>query len=127
MAQADKWALVSGYRCTIAVTLYGAYDQDLAVMLPQYWHCPFPDGKYPPWSRLEQLATEVAAALRKPGACAVVMCHAGRNRSGAVNALIVRELMAVPGWQAIAIVRDARPGAIANQTFESYLQGLPSP
>lgn len=54
-------------------------------------------------------------------------CEEGRNRSGLVTSLAVRELCRVSGADAVARVRAARGGMLANRTFAAALAGLPAP
>lgn len=58
------------------------------------------------------------------GGRVLTMCNAGRNRSGLLSALIVRELTGLPGAAAMAVVREHRPNAIANPHFERFLEEL---
>ena len=57
----------------------------------------------------------------------VIHCRAGRNRSGLLSALVVRELLRIDGARALAHVQQARPRAIANEAFADYLKELPAP
>jgi protein-tyrosine phosphatase len=71
------------------------------------------------------LAAGEAAALRARGARVLTTCHAGLNRSGLVNALMLHRLTGMSGRQAIDMVRTARPGALNNQFFTGALRQLP--
>lgn len=68
-------------------------------------------------------ARMVAEHMRK-GRRALVCCHAGLNRSGLVSALILRELLGVPGQKCRELVQACRPGALFNPAFARYLDGL---
>ena len=89
-----------------------------------YYHCPLPDGRNIPFEQLLPLVDALTVRL-KAGAHMVVACHAGRNRSGLVNALLVRQWYGLSGKEAMSWVRNRRLRALANPVFEEYLQGLP--
>lgn len=73
-------------------------------------------------------AIRSAARLLETGDHVMAYCFYGRNRSGLVNALILRELLSCPGAQALATLRRARKGAAGgNPHFIRYLEGLPAP
>jgi hypothetical protein len=86
-----------------------------------YLHLPIPDG------RLKMDLLPVAAKLARTielGGTVLTMCNAGRNRSGLLSALIVREIAGIPGEAAMEVVRFHRPNALANPYFEAFLEGL---
>lgn len=88
-----------------------------------YVHLPIPDGALPAMAPLEMLAQRAADHIRAGGGV-MVQCHAGRNRSGLMSALIVRALNGVDGHTAMETVRAGRPNALANPHFEAYLEAL---
>jgi hypothetical protein len=89
-----------------------------------YRHQPIPDGKLA--EDLLPLAAICADTIRDPHAPGILTsCNAGRNRSGLLSALIVRELTGLPGAAAMEVVRYHRPNAIANPHFEAFLRSLP--
>lgn len=94
--------------------------------LERYYHLPIPDGRLREERRLLDTARAVAAEMRA-GARVLTMCHAGRNRSGLMSALILRELANVDGMDAMWWVRQSRPRAIANPYFEAFLVALAAP
>jgi hypothetical protein len=55
----------------------------------------------------------------------LVSCYMGRNRSGLISALAVRELLGVSGAQAARIVMGRRPIALRNPAFLNFLARLP--
>jgi len=91
---------------------------------PSYNHKPIPDGLFHATEDLLYLGRWYAHWVSQGGRV-LTMCNAGRNRSGLLSALIVRELGGIPGAAAMKIVRDARPNAIANPHFVKFLEGLP--
>jgi hypothetical protein len=116
------------YGITTMVTLAPTFpDPDLVrweETLFHYTHFPIPDGRLRAAEQLEGMAVMLATTIRD-GGTVLTMCNAGRNRSGLLSALIVRELVGLSGSAALAHVRVQRPEAIANPVFESFLRSLP--
>lgn len=123
---AAKDELITALGLRAVVNLYGAPDEDLARLLPTgYLHHPIPDGISSDFRALEYLA---GRALEVAGDGAILtLCHAGRNRSGLLSALIVRRLRRVTGAEALQVVRAGRPRAVANPQFARYLEELTAP
>lgn len=93
----------------------------------RYLHAPLSDGKNVPENTL-YLAKSLAKTITEDHACILMMCHAGRNRSGLLSTLVVRELKGCTGAQALRIVRQGRPRSCgSNLHFEKFLQALPRP
>jgi hypothetical protein len=80
----------------------------------------------PAMATLDRLVKEVVTAIRE-GRRALVACAGGRNRSGLVVAMAVRELLGCPGEDALRIVRSRREDALNNVTFARHIQSLPLP
>lgn len=107
---------------------------DLGVI--RYHHLPIPDGQL---RRIQmcggyEFTQEVLLRLAKnladrvaAGTSVLTMCNAGRNRSGLLNALIVRERLGITGIRALEVVRRERPNALANEHFCRFLVSLPAP
>jgi len=123
-----KVAGLNYYGITTSVALAPTRrDEFLALWLDEghfYIHTPMADGVLRSEVHLQQLAKRMATKI-EAGERVLTMCNAGRNRSGLLSALIVRELGSIPGAAAMKIVRDARPNAIANPHFVKFLEGLP--
>jgi hypothetical protein len=75
---------------------------------------------------LTRLVHDVVAAVRS-GRRVLVACAGGRNRSGLVVTLAVRELLGCSGAQALQLVRSRREIALTNETFARHLASLPGP
>jgi len=132
----EKREFLSAWGVTCVVSLYGPYDLDLSERLRnffhpggyrvRYIHYPIADGKHVEMAPLEKLADGIVFAIRQDE-CVLVSCHAGRNRSGLLSTLIVRQLLHLSGAEALAFVRERRPRAVANEVFIEYLEALPTP
>jgi hypothetical protein len=101
----------------------------LAMMDPrvEWWaHFPLPDGRI--WDIPKvMLARDTALSMRSFHNTVVIHCVAGRNRSGLIGALILRELHQLTGPQALEMVRRLRPNSVDNPYFEEYLMGIGAP
>jgi protein-tyrosine phosphatase len=89
-----------------------------------YYYFPIPDGKMD-CSDLNRLVLALTERLEQ--GAVVVHCRAGRNRSGLVSALIVRQYLNVTGLEAMQQVELNRPRALANEHFRDYLRSLEAP
>lgn len=78
----------------------------------------------PPSAILSRLVDDVVAAVRA-GRRVLVACAGGRNRSGLVVGLAVRELLGCSGAEALNWVQSRREDALNNATFARHLAGLP--
>jgi protein-tyrosine phosphatase len=78
----------------------------------------------PPSAILGRLVDDVVTAIRA-GRRVLVACAGGRNRSGLVVGLAVRELLGCSGAQALTWVQSRREDALNNATFARHLAGLP--
>lgn len=126
-AKAGEWCEASGVKTVVGLAPRAENPalRELATAgMIEYMHWPIPDGKIhgPVANRLLLLA---AALSRRAGVA--VHCRAGRNRSGLLVALIVRERMGLTGHAAMALVRERRPRALANEDFAAWLEGLAAP
>jgi len=123
----SKAALVSDNNIDIVVNLYHTPDPELKSLVNTYIHVPMPDGVFTDEHRnnLSALAEVIASELRIRHNV-MIQCHAGRNRSSLLTALVIRELTRCSGSDAMAYVREHRANAIANPMFESFLNTLPA-
>jgi protein-tyrosine phosphatase len=104
-------------------------DEEVAVVVDRYVHHPFGDNSqfahHVP--ALEGIAREAVGWIRA-GHGVLAHCAYGVNRSGFVNALIIRELEQCTGREALAKLRARRKGAVGgNKHFERYLNEMGAP
>lgn len=119
----DRISNIKELGIDIVINLVNVHDLALRQHLFWYAHYPIGDGKSIDSQLLYELAT-YAAYYIQGGHKVLTHCHAGRNRSGFVNALIVMQLLDISGKKAMKVVRDARPNAIANPYFEYLLTNI---
>ncbi len=91
-----------------------------------YLFWPLTDGRLPDADTLELVTTFVADLLER-GKRVLVQCSQGVNRSALVSALVARRIEGLTGPEAVARVLAARPSALSNPTFRTYLESLPAP
>lgn len=120
----DKVDALKAAGIDVVISLWRA-DPDLPSVL-EYVHQPMPDWQQIDWTAYQIMAGFAADRIRA-GHTVLVHCQGGRNRSGLLNALIVRDLFGCPGAMAAQIVRLGRPGSLANPHFARFLQDLPAP
>lgn len=121
----DVMSTLDEYGVDIVVCLAGEPDPDMCELY-MYVYNPVSDGKHVPDDYL--LLADILAVLIEAGHSVLTHCNAGRNRSGLLNALIVRRLYDIRGAEALAIVRKGRPRSCgSNPHFEEYLAQLPAP
>ena len=98
-------------------------DPDIDLFV-RYTHLPIPDGRLRNNGELIRLAIGLAEEMRG-GGVVMTMCNAGRNRSGLLSALILREYRGFTGPYAMTEVRKHRPRALDNAAFAAWLEDLP--
>lgn len=119
-----KMAGILRYGITRIVALAPPVPDPDLVGWDGFLNFPIPDGRLKNRLAILALACDLAAGI-EDGGCVLTMCNAGRNRSGLLSALIVRELSGISGAAAMEVVRLHRPRAIANPNFEEFLESLP--
>lgn len=92
-----------------------------------YLKCPLVDGDDIPDPVLTLALARLVAELVRAGRRVLVHCTFGRNRSGLLVALVVREVLGVPGADALTYVQQRRERAVNNEGFAAWLQSLPAP
>jgi hypothetical protein len=114
--------IVKDYCLTGIVTVW-KHDPRLKSLVPWYRCWSLMDGKTIERLALQQIVKKVSEYIRGGGRV-LVFCYGDRNRSGLVNALVVRSLTGVSGSEAYQVVKKAHKGALVNKHFVEYLEGL---
>jgi protein-tyrosine phosphatase len=120
----DKVETLRRLGVEVVVCCITPYDADLEGVV-EYVHVPFADGQLR--NDIPVRTAALVADRIKAGRPVLVHCRGGRNRSALVSALTIRELTGCTGAEALARVRRARPGALANEHFARYLHELAAP
>ena len=92
-----------------------------------YVKAPLEDGESLPDQVLLDHLTSLVVELVRDGRRVLVHCTFGKNRSGLIMALVVREVLGCDGATALARVRAVRDNAVNNDLFAEWLSGLPAP
>jgi len=122
----DDWKSIEDYGITAVIDLDG--DLDLGIpTIPNhmlYIYFPICDEDLPDLSKLHALA-KLGARLVTNGEKVLAHCGMGFNRSALVAGLVLTYL-GMKGEDAVALLREKRPGALFNEIFAAYLTALPS-
>ena len=92
-----------------------------------YLKSPLVDGSDLPDPALTLRLAALVAGLIEDGKRVLVHCTFGRNRSGLLASLVVREVLGVSGAEAVGYVQERRDGTVNNTDFAAWLRSLPVP
>ena len=92
-----------------------------------YLKAPLVDGDDVPDPAVTLRLAALVAGLIGDGYRVFVHCTFGRNRSGLMASLIVREVLGLSGADAMRYVQDRRDGTVNNEAFARWLRTLPAP
>jgi protein-tyrosine phosphatase len=120
----DDWSRIDAHEITVVVDLEGALDAGIPAGdgSRMYLYYPFEDNAVPDPSMVGPL-TAFLAQLYRGGHRVLVHCRMGLNRSPLVAGVVLHHL----GWSgrdAIARLRERRPGALFNEHYSGYLERL---
>jgi protein-tyrosine phosphatase len=122
-----EWVHETGITVVTDVADPGPAPSPDAVGAINYLKDPLVDAtELPPRSQLQRLVRRTCTAVRI-GQRALVACTFGKNRSGLVVALCLRELYRCTGPQALDVLRKRRHRAVNNATFADYVSRLGRP
>lgn len=121
------WVRRTGIDVVLDVADPDAYPPAEQIEGLLYLKCPLVDGEALPEPGLTLRLAGVVAGLVEDGHQALVHCTFGRNRSGLMATLVVRELLGLSGRDALDHVRRRRDRAANNETFARWLASLPAP
>jgi protein-tyrosine phosphatase len=119
-----EWSLVSPYGVDTVIDLDGGLDHCIPT-LPNtclYVYFPIFDDGLPTLAKLRGVG-RLGASLLRDGHVVLSHCGMGFNRSALVAGLILHEL-GMPGREVVARLRERRPGALFNENFAAFLEGL---
>lgn len=104
---------------TVIMNLWTLPDPRVAALVREYVHVNIPDGRVSPLA--EDAARKVVEWL-SGFERVLVHCRGGRNRCALVAGLALKRLRGADGRAVVKEIRAARPRALANEAFVSYLE-----
>lgn len=121
------WVREIGFQLVIDVNdADQVHEPDDVVGLRYVKHPLHDQAELPDVHLVDELVGLVVEAVRSARPV-LVHCGFGKNRSGFIVTLAVRQLLGVDGRTALAHVRGIRHRAVNNETFAAYLESLPAP
>ena len=121
------WVRATGIDVVVDLADADAYPPAAEVEHLTYLKCPLEDGRDLPDPGVTLRLAALVAGLVADGHRALVHCTFGRNRSGLLATLVVREVLGLSGEQALAHVQQRRRRAVNNEVFAGWLRALPAP
>lgn len=119
------WQTLLDAGISVVIDLEGGLDLGVPTVPNQMLYVYFPifDEDLPDLEKLHGVAG-LGARMLHGGEKVLVHCRMGFNRSALVAGRILIEL-GLSGPEAVARLRSCRPGALFNEVFARYLEGLP--
>ena len=120
----DDWDVIAASGIDTIIDLEGGLDTGIPTCPEAFLYVYFPifDDQLPNLAKLRAVA-RLGAELIAEGHRVLSHCGMGFNRSALVAGLILTEL-GMPGCEAVARVRERRPGALFNDRFAEFLESL---
>ena len=123
----EDWNSIATYRIDTVIDLEGGLDTCIPTLANSCLYVYFPidddDEQLPNVSTLQAIA-RLGASLVRGGHRVLSHCGMGYNRSALVAGLILMEL-GMSGADAVARLRERRPGALFNDRFAAFLEASP--
>ncbi len=120
----DCWESLAPYNIDTVVDLEGDLDTCIPTIVNQCLYIYFPiaddDQTLPNLIKLRGIA-RLCATLIREGHVVLAHCGMGYNRSALMAGLILAEL-GMPGPEAVARLRERRPGALFNDGFAACVE-----
>jgi predicted protein tyrosine phosphatase len=122
----EDWGALRALAIDTVVDMEGTIDPGVpdAPDAILYIYHPILDEELPDLARIEALGVLVADLVRYKRRV-LIHCRMGLNRSALVAATALTYL-GMTGEQALAHLRERRPGSLFNETFAAYVQALPA-
>lgn len=119
-----EWKHLDDHRITVVIDLEGELDHGVPTIPNHILYVYFPiyDEDLPDMAKLIAVA-RLGAALVRSGHRVLSHCGMGFNRSALVAGLILMD-MGMSGPEVVRHLRQKRPGALFNEVFANYLEGL---
>lgn len=118
------WTLMAARNVDTVIDLEGGLDGCIPTVPNRCLYIYFPifDDELPSLAKLRGIG-RLGASLVREGHTVLSHCGMGFNRSALVAGLILHEL-GMPGPDAVARLRERRPGALFNERFAAFLEGI---
>jgi protein-tyrosine phosphatase len=125
---AEKLARMADRGINMVLNVSPRNDAELAqAMGYRYRHTHIADSAHADFEAVELAVVWALNGLTAtPENRLLVHCHAGRNRSSLLSAILLMELHGLSGIEAVAHLRKVRPNALATGAFVDYLEQRPS-
>ena len=121
------WVHETGIRAVIDIADADAHPPAGATDDLLYLKAPLVDADDLPDPAFTTRLATLVAGLVEEGYPVLVHCTFGRNRSGLIMSLVVREVLNLTGAEALEHVRSRRRNTVNNDTFAGWLETLPAP
>ncbi len=121
------WARGAGITAVVDLADPDTYPPAGATEGLLYMKSPLVDGADVPDPAFTLRMASLVAGLATDGYQVLVHCTFGRNRSGLMASLVVRELLGLSGEDAMHYVQQRREGTVNNESFATWLRTLPAP
>jgi len=120
----EDWSRLAAASIDTVIDLEGGLDRWIPTVPDTCLYIYFPifDDELPNLAKLRSVA-KLGASLITEGHVVLSHCGMGFNRSALVAGLILTEL-GMPGPEAVARLRERRPGALFNEKFAAFLDSL---
>jgi protein-tyrosine phosphatase len=121
-----EWESIDAAGIRVIIDLEGDLDAGVSNRPGHvlYLYHPIYDEDLPHLETFHAVA-RLAADLMRHGQRVLAHCGMGYNRSALMAGVILTEI-GLTGEQAVARLRERRPGALFNETFAEYLASLPA-
>lgn len=119
-----SWEPINRHGISVVIDLDGELDTGVPTHPGHILYIYFPiyDEDLPDTAKLLAVA-RLGASLVRSGHRVLSHCGMGFNRSALVAGLILMD-MGMSGPEVVALLRQKRPGALFNDVFAQYLEGL---
>jgi protein-tyrosine phosphatase len=122
----DKFSSIEELGINVIVNLWHSPDEEMVEKVDKYFHFPMKDGNTVDIEHCEKIASIIVKRINK-GYTVLVHCYGGRNRSGLIDALVVRQLGNMTGKDARKFIISKRPNSLVNKKFSEVLDSLGKP
>jgi hypothetical protein len=120
----EEWTTLAERRIDTVIDLEGGLDHCIPTVPGSCLYIYFPifDEQLPDLVKLRAIG-RLGASLIREGHVVLSHCGMGFNRSALIAGLILTEL-GMTGADAVARLRERRPGALFNETFAAFLESI---